>query len=313
MSPERGAIQEKPLTDSMIVTLLGTGSPTPTPDRFGPCVLVQAGNQTLMFDGGRGTTIRMRQLRVQLARIDALFLTHYHSDHTSGIPDVWLTRWIAFSEAAKATTPFNVVGPTGAKELMFHLEKAYAADIKIRAQDIPPKDPNGIAITVQEFDRDGIVYENSGVKVIAFEVDHGPAAKPAYGYRIEYGGRSAVISGDTTYNENVIKHATGCDLLVHEVACALPELMGDVDFQRIMSHHTIPSMAGKVFAQARPKMAVYTHFILRSTAQVPAPSLEDVMSQTRETYDGPVELGEDLMSFEIGEEITVRRFGGSKS
>ena len=292
----------------MIVTLLGTGSPTPTLDRFGPCALVQAGGQVLMFDAGRGATIRMRQLRVQLAKIDALFLTHYHSDHTSGIPDVWLTRWIAFSEAAKATTPFNVIGPTGAKELMFHLEKAYAADIKIRAQDIPPKDPKGITITVQEFDRDGVVYERAGVKVTAFEVDHGPAAKPAYGYRIEHEGRSAVLSGDTTYNENVVKYATGCDLLVHEVACAKPELMGDAHFQRIMSHHTIPSMAGKVFARAKPKMAAYTHFILRSTAQVPAPSLDEVMAQTRETYGGPVELGEDLMSFEIGEEIAIQKY-----
>ena len=111
------------MTGSMVVTLLGTGSPTPTPDRWGPSALVQAGDQVLMFDAGRGSCIRLRQLRVQLAKINALFLTHYHSDHTSGIPDVWLTRWIAFSEAAKATTPFNVIGPTGAKELMFHLEK----------------------------------------------------------------------------------------------------------------------------------------------------------------------------------------------
>src|SRR4029078_4118033 len=201
----------------MTVRWLGTCSPTPTPDRFGPCVLVQAGDQVLMFDAGRGVTMRMRQLRVQLARINALFLNPYHSDHPSGIPDVWLTRWIAFSEAAKATTPFNVIGPTGAKELMFHLEKADAADIRIRAQDIPPKDPQGIAVTVEEFDRDGVVYDKGGVKVTAFEVDHGPAAKPAYGYLIDHNGRSAVISGDTTYNENVVKYATGCDLLIHEV------------------------------------------------------------------------------------------------
>jgi ribonuclease Z len=292
----------------MMVTMLGTGSPTPTPDRFGPCVLVQAGGQVLMFDAGRGATIRMRQLRVQLASIDALFLTHYHSDHTAGVPDVWLTRWIAFSEAARATTPFNVIGPTGAQELMENLQKAYAADIRIRTQDIPPKDARGIAVSVKEFGRDGAVYEKGGVKVTAFEVDHGAAVKPAYGYRIDYDGRSAVISGDTTYNENLIRHATGCDLLIHEVACARPELMQDVHFERIMSHHTIPSMAGKVFAQVKPRLAVYTHFILRSTQEVAAPTLDDVVAQTRATYDGPLELGEDLMSFEIGETLTVRRF-----
>ncbi len=295
------------MTDNLVVTLLGTGSPTPTPDRFGPSVLVQAADQTLLIDAGRGVTMRMQQLRVPLAHINALLLTHYHSDHTSGIPDVWLTRWIAFSENPKATTPFNVIGPTGAKVLMHHLEKAYAADIAIRAQDIPPKDPKGISVTVEEYSADGVVYEKSGVKVTAFEVDHGPAAKPAYGYRIDYKGRSAVISGDTTYNENLIRHAKGCDLLVHEVACARPELMGDVHFKRIMSHHTIPSEAGRVFAQAKPKLAAYTHFIMRSTTEVPAPGFAELMAQTRQTYDGPVELGEDLMSFEIGDEVIVRR------
>ena len=299
------------MASPMIVTLLGTGSPTPTADRFGPSALIQAGGQVLLFDAGRGVTMRMRQLRVPLAKIDTLFLTHYHSDHTSGIPDVWLTRWVQFSQAVKATTPFNVIGPTGAKELMFHLEKAYAADIKIRMQDHPPKDPAGIAVTVQEFERDGVVYDQAGVTVTAFEVDHGAAVKPAYGYRVDYNGRSAVLSGDTTYNENLVKYATGADLLVHEVACARPELMGDVHFQRIMSHHTIPSEAGKVFSQARPKLAVYTHFILRSTAEIAAPPLEEVVAQTRQTYQGPLELGEDLMSFEIGETVVVRRFLGA--
>jgi ribonuclease Z len=294
---------------AMVVTMLGTGSPTPTPDRFGPSVLVQAGGQVLMFDAGRGATIRMRQLRVQLASVNALFLTHYHSDHTAGVPDVWLTRWIQFSEAARATTPFNVIGPTGARELMENLQKAYAADIRIRTQDIPPKDPKGIAVTVQEFSSDGVVYEQAGVKVTAFEVDHGAAVKPAYGYRIDHGGRSAVISGDTTYNENLVKHAANCDLLIHEVACARPELMQDVHFERIMSHHTIPRMAGTVFARAKPRLAVYTHFILRSTPEVGAPTLDDVVAQTRETYSGPIELGEDLMSFEIGDTIAIRRFG----
>jgi ribonuclease Z len=158
-----------------------------------------------------------------------------------------------------------------------------------------------------EFDRDGVVYEKDGVTVIAFEVDHGPAVKPAYGYRIEYEGRSVVISGDTTYNENVIKHGASADLLIHEVAAARAELMTDVHLKRIMRHHTTPRDAGTVFSRAKPKLAVYTHFILRSSAKIPEPSLDDVVTATRETYSGPLELGEDLMSFEIGETITVRR------
>ena len=146
------------------------------------------------------------------------FLTHYHSDHTSGVPDVWLTGWLT-SHFGQRTSPYRVIGPIGAKRLMENLERAYADDIKIRHAD--EKFPlSGIATEVTEFDRDGVVYDQGGVKVIAFEVDHGDVIKPCYGYRFEYGGRVAVFSSDTRYNANVIKYGAGADLLVHEVASA---------------------------------------------------------------------------------------------
>ena len=192
------------------VTLLGTGTPIPRPDRFGPSTLIEAGDQKLLIDAGRGATIRLYQLGVPMGRLDALLLTHYHSDHTSGVPDLWLTGWLG-SHYARRTAPFRVIGPVGAQTLMSNLEKAYAADIKIRIADekLPPQ---GIATVVEEFDQDGVVYEKNGVKVIAFEVDHGDVIKPCYGYRIEYDGRAAVFSSDTRYNENVIRYGTGADL-----------------------------------------------------------------------------------------------------
>ena len=287
------------------VTLLGTGVPTPVPDRFGPSTLVEAGGQTLLIDAGRGAAIRLYQLAVPMGKIDALLLTHFHSDHTSGIPDVWLTGWLT-SFYARRTRPFRVIGPRGAYNLMSNLEKAYAADIRIRIEDekLPPE---GIAVAVEEFDHDGVVYERDGVKVVAFEVDHGDAIKPAYGYRIEYDGRAAVISGDTRYNENVVKYGTGADLLVHEVAAARPALMGEPYIQRIIAHHTTPREAGLVFARTRPKLAAYTHLVLLVSDKVPAPDLEHLIAETRETYDGALVVGEDLMSFEIGETVTVSR------
>jgi ribonuclease Z len=199
-----------------VVTLLGTGTPIPSPDRFGPSTLVEAGDQKLLIDAGRGAAIRLAQLGIPLGRIDALLLTHYHSDHTSGIPDVWLTGWLE-SHFGTRRSPFRVVGPPGAKELMSNLERAYAADIRMRIADekLPPA---GIAVAVDEFDTDGPVYQKNGVRVIAFEVDHGDVIKPAYGYRVEYGGRTVVLSGDTRLNENVVRYATGADLLIHEVA-----------------------------------------------------------------------------------------------
>ena len=287
------------------VTLLGTGVPIPSPDRFGPATLIEAGDQKLLIDAGRGAAIRLYQLGVPIGRIDALLLTHYHSDHTSGIPDVWLTGWLQ-SHFATRTKPFRVIGPIGAKTLMENLERAYALDIKIRIADekLPPE---GAAVEVEEFDRDGVIFERSGVKVIAFEVDHGDVIKPAYGYRIEHAGRVAVISGDTRYNANVIKYGAGADLLVHEVALARPELMSEAHIQRIVAHHVTPREAGRVFAQARPKLAAFTHFVMLASEKIPAPSLDDLLAETRHTYDGPLVLGEDLMSFEIGETVTVRR------
>jgi len=289
------------------VTLLGTGVPTPRPDRFGPSTLVEAGEQRLLIDAGRGATIRLYQLGVPMGTLDALLLTHYHSDHTSGIPDLWLTGWLS-SFYARRTAPLRVIGPVGAKALMSNLEKAYAADIKIRIEDekLPPA---GVATDVTEFNADGVVYEKSGVRVIAFEVDHGDAIKPAYGYRFEYGGRVAVISGDTRYNENVIKHAAGADLLVHEVAAAPPALMGEAYIQRIIAHHTTPREAGTVFAKTQPKLAVYTHLVLLGSESVPAPTIDDIVNETRQTYGGPLLAGEDLMSFAIGDTVAVTRHG----
>jgi ribonuclease Z len=293
------------LSNDFRVTLLGTGVPTPRPDRFGPSTLVEAGDQKLLIDAGRGATIRLNQIGVPIGRIDALLLTHFHSDHTSGIPDVWLTGWLE-SQYGTRRVPFRVMGPVGAKNLMSNLERAYAADIKIRIADekLPPE---GIAIDVTEFDSDGVIYEKNGVKVIAFEVDHGDVIKPAYGYRIEYGGRSVVISGDTRFNDNVIKHGTGADLLIHEVAIARPELMVEAYIQRIMAHHTTAREAGAVFARAQPKLAVYTHLVFLANRQVPPATIVDLIAQTRQTYSGPLEVGEDLMGFEIGETVSVLR------
>ena len=292
------------------VTLLGTGTPVPRPERFGPSMLIEAGEQKLLIDAGRGATMRLYQLGLPIGRLDALLLTHYHSDHTVGVPDVWLTGWLK-SQYARRAAPFRVIGPTGAKELMANLERAYAADIKIRLVDeeLPPE---GIKVDVSEFNEDGVVYDKGGLKVIAFEVDHGNVIKPAYGYRFEYQGRVAVHSSDTRYNKNVVKHGTDADLLIHEVASARPDLMKEAHIQRIIAHHTTPREAGMVFAAAKPKLAVFTHLVLPATDKIPPPTLDDVIAETRTTYDGPLVVGEDLMAFEIGAGVTVRRWEGAR-
>jgi ribonuclease Z len=287
------------------VTLLGTGVPIPSPERFGPSTLIEAGARTILIDAGRGATIRLFQIDLPLGRLDALLLTHFHSDHTVGIPDLWLTGWLSSHYAARRK-PFRVIGPTGSRTMMQHLEAAYARDIDIRVEDEKLAREHA-AITVEEFSQDGVVYDADGLRIIAFTVDHGDAIKPAYGFRIEYEGRVAVISGDTRYNENVVKYGAGADLLVHEVAMARPELLVEPYIQRIVNHHTTPREAGLVFARTKPRLAAYTHIVMLASERVPAPSIDELIAQTREAYSGPLEVGEDLMCFDIGQTVAIQR------
>lgn len=290
------------------VTLLGTGLPIPYPDRFGPATLVEAGEQKLLFDAGRGSTIRLYQLKIPFMSVTPLFLTHLHSDHVVGIPDLWLTGWLATPWAGRRT-PFHVIGPVGTKELMQNTEQAYAADIRIRVADenLPPE---GATINVEEFQHDGVVYEKEGVRVTAFEVDHGAVIKPAFGYRVDHEGRSVVISGDTRFSENVIKYGTGVDLLIHEVGAVRSEIANEPYIKRIIAHHTSPQEAGTVFTRARPKLAVYTHLVLPQRPGVPPLKDDELSALTRQTYNGPLVIGEDLMRFDITDRgVAVQRFG----
>ena len=278
------------------VTLLGSGVPDPQPDRFSASTLIEAGDQKLMVDVGRGATIRLYQLKVPLSKIDVVLFTHYHSDHTVGMPDLLLTGWLppAF---ARRTQPMHVIGPPGAKTLMSGLSEAYAGDIKGREQEqhLPAA---GVAAEVEEFTQDGVVYDHSGVKVTAFTVEHG--IKPAVGYRIDYDERSVVLSGDTNFSENLIKHAIGADLMIHEVAVFNAELLNLPAFQHIQSIHVTPRQAGTVFTRIHPKLAVYSHIAQLGTPEAPPPGLAEIVSDTRKTYQGPLAVGEDLMAFDIG-------------
>jgi len=277
-------------------TLLGSGVPDPQPDRFSASTLIEAGDQKLMVDVGRGATIRLYQLKVPLSKIDVVLFTHYHSDHTVGMPDLLLTGWLppAF---ARRTQPMHVIGPPGAKTLMSGLSEAYAGDIKGREQEqhLPVA---GVAAEVEEFTQDGVVYDHSGVKVTAFTVEHG--IKPAVGYRIDYDERSVVLSGDTNFSENLIKHAIGADLMIHEVAVFNAELLNLPAFQHIQSIHVTPRQAGTAFARIHPKLAVYSHIAQLGTPEAPPPGLAEIVSDTRKTYQGPLAVGEDLMAFDIG-------------
>ena len=180
------------------VTLIGTGDPIPRLDRFGPPTLVEAGSHRLLFDAGRGVTQRLGQLDIALRDIDALFITHFHSDHLTGLPDLWLTGWLP-PPFGRRTMPFRVWGPTGIEEILGGFRQAFEPNIRIRIVDeqLPPA---GVEFDIHEFSDNGVVFEEDGITVTAFAVDHGQYIKPAYGYRVDYAGRSVVISGDTRFD-----------------------------------------------------------------------------------------------------------------
>jgi len=288
------------------ITLLGTGDPIPRIDRFGPSTLVEVAGQRLLFDVGRGTTQRLMQLNIPLSDIDAVFITHFHSDHVTGIPDLWMTGWLP-PPFGRRSTAFEVWGPTGTQSMLEHLAQAFEANTKIRIPDelLPP---SGIEMLAHEFDENGVVYEQGGVRVTAFAVDHGDLIKPAYGYRVDYDDRAVVISGDTRFDKNLIAAAEGADLVIHEVAMASDEvLVSSKWLRRIAAHHTSPEEAGMVFEQVGPKLAVYTHLVVLGAFQstLPEASLEGLISRTRKNYDGPLVIGEDLMSFIIDDKVTI--------
>jgi ribonuclease Z len=282
-----------PKTAVIKVTLLGTGTPQPIMERFGASILVQAGSETLVFDAGRGCLQRLRQVNIAYDKISALFLTHLHSDHIVGLPDLWLTGWLV----SRREMPLNVFGPTGTSEMLNNLRKAFAFDIRMRVED-DKRSEEGSKFLIKEIQQ-GVIYEKNGVKVIAFEVDHFPVV-PAFGYRIEYNGHAVVLSGDTRYSENLIKFAKGADLLIHEVAIA-PDTLSKSDPQyHILMHHTTPEQAAKVFNVVHPKLAAYSHIV-----KIHGLTEEDIMKITKAKYPGAIIMGKDLMSFSISDTISV--------
>jgi ribonuclease Z len=285
---------------ALTVTLLGTGNPRPSIERFGPAILVEAGGRKLLFDGGRGASTRLAQAGISLSSIDAVFLTHLHSDHVVGLPDLWLTGWL-FGR----TSPLRILGPEGTSEMAASLRKAFDFDVRTRRDRDERLPAEGAEISARDI-AEGVVWEEAGVRVTAFTVDHGPV-KPALGYRVDFAGHSVVLSGDTRPSENLVKHARGADVLIHEVVAPDVERrrassnFSEEQVARIIAHHTTPEQAGEIFTRVHPKLAVYSHI-------VPTPACaEDLIAPTRKTYSGPLEVGDDLMTIEIGESVTVRR------
>jgi ribonuclease Z len=280
--------------DYVEVILLGTGTPRPSIERFGSATLVNAGGQYFLFDAGRGTTIRLQQAGITANQIDKVFLTHLHSDHISGLDDLWITGWVWQRQQL-----LNVSGPKGTHQLVKGLRDAYSADISYRVANVKLKDSKAKIESVEI--EEGVVYQKYGVTIRAFLVEHAPV-KPAYGYRIEFGDRAIVISGDTTYSENLVNHAQKADLLIHEITAADPSLIErNKRLASVVAYHTNPSQMAEILNKTKPKVAILNHVLLFGVTE------DQVIEEIKQQYSGDVSMGYDLMKIGVGSSIELQR------
>jgi ribonuclease Z len=179
------------------------------------------------------------------------------------------------------------------------MRETFRDDIATREADEQISDI-ATRIEAHEFpEAGGLVFNENGVRVTAFAVEHGPLIHPSVGYRVDYAGRSVAMSGDTRYSPNLIAHAQGVDLLIHEVSVIPKRASSDPTAQRVQAHHTSPEEAGRVFAQVKPKLAVYSHIVQIIRPNMPVVSVPEILARTRTAYKGPLAAGEDLTRYTL--------------
>ena len=200
------------------VIFCGTGSPQYNPDRAQPCLAVIAGGRFFLFDAGQGAAWQLSEYRLPYLSLDTIFLTHLHSDHMSGVADVIHTGWIQ-----SRSHIVDVVGPPGTQALLEGIHQSYEDDVDERVNAmgegsfLESQYAFGAAREIDiEADEAVTVFDEDGVRIQAFKVDH-PDWSSAFGYRVDFGGKSIVISGDTKYTPAIGTHAQGVDYLIHEV------------------------------------------------------------------------------------------------
>ncbi|HET6617596.1 MAG TPA: MBL fold metallo-hydrolase [Gemmatimonadota bacterium] len=279
------------MPDTTKVVFLGTGNPNPDPERSGPAVAIVVAGHPYLIDCGPGIVRRAEAARqagieaLQNKNLDIVFLTHLHSDHTLGCPDLLLSPWVTDRES-----PLRVLGPPGTKALFDGILAAYDADIKNRLTGLQPHTDDGWRAEVTEISA-GTVYQDSLVRVTAFEVPHAGWER-AYGYRFETVDRTIVVSGDTRPSDAVV-HACGeCDVLVHEVysASGFGELPPEwQNYHR--NAHTSSTELAAIARRARPRLLVLYHQLFWGTSE------EELLGEVKAGYDGVTVSADDLDVF----------------
>jgi ribonuclease Z len=290
VSPSGG--RESGRNDVMIeVTLLGTGSPIPDARRAGPSTLVRAGGQTFLIDCGRGVQQRMTAAGTGANALTALLLTHLHSDHIADLGDVLITRWVTTFEPNPA--PLPIIGPPGTAEVVEATLKAFRFDIGYRiAHHADLTSPP--SVEVREF-TDGMGWDRDGVTIRVASTDHRPV-EPTIGFRIEQGGASVVLAGDTVPCDGLDTLATGAGGLVHTVI--RKDLIAKMPMQRIRDisdYHSSVEQAAQTAARAGVGILILTHYV----PGIEPGQEEDWRALAAAVFDRQIELGDDLHRVEI--------------
>lgn len=283
-----GTTRDTALVARLIV--LGTGTPVPDPDRAGAAYAITYGTRVFLFDAGAGVMRRAAAAGLPIDGMTAVFLTHLHSDHTLGLPDVILTTWVM-----GRSTPMPIIGPPGTAAMVDHLQSAWAEDIKLRTEGSERGRPGGHRVTVREV-TGGIVYDSAGIRIRAIPVPHGDW-KVSFAFRIETPDRVFVLGGDTAPSLALEAAARGADVLVHEVYASrrvAPERRpgGELWPQYLREAHTSDEELGAIAARAQPKQLVLSH-VLRMGA-----TMEEIVAGVRRGgYSGVIVVAKDLDRF----------------
>ncbi len=302
------------LPDGLHVFVCGSGSPMPDPARAGPCIGVLAGRRALLFDIGSGGARRLQRMGFPIGRLERIYLTHLHSDHIDGLGELMLQAWIGGSR----TTPLPVAGPEGVEEVVAGFNTAYRIDSTYRTahHGETVANPAGFGAVAEAIPApaggggSAVIHDADGLKVTVIAVDHEPVA-PAFGFRVDYRGRSIVLSGDTVYSDDLVAAARGADILLHEAlnpamvdqmrqAAAssgqqhIARIMGD-----ILGYHASPEDAARAASGAGVKRLVLYHIVPPlPSAFLDAAFLGDAPS----LFGGPIRVAEDglLISLPAG-------------
>jgi len=271
--------------------LLGTGTPNADPSRAGPALAISVGGQSYIVDFGPGIVRQAAALSssrggpfesLNPKNLKVAFLTHLHSDHTTGYPDLILTPWVL-----ERSDPLKVFGPKGIKKMTSKILEAYKADIDYRIDGLEPANKTGWKVEAVEVN-EGLVYKDEFIEVIAFKVNHGSWTN-AYGYKFITEDKTIVISGDTAPSEKLIEISKGADILVHEVYSQSGFNRRNEVWQKYhASHHTSTIELAEIANKVKPKLLVLTHILFWGSTE------EEILKEIESAYPGEVSIGEDL-------------------